>query len=423
MKLNGVEVKTIEEAFSLLPIEQQEHARRVAAYSEAAFARACVKDLYIGEMLGKTELVIENRSFAHEAGLYHDIGKLAEGQELPGNYIELLLEREEMGVHEMPSADHTLWGPYIIRELYPRFRSAKTYHQRMLLNGVGEHHERMDGTGAPWQKEGKAIGYMGRIVAIADELDHRAMKKRSEDPIGSVLKELKAEAAKGLYDENFVKCFSGSAASLRRTFDEYRSSAKAVPLAEAWIKRRPSRPMELRYQPCYDREKKSAAWLASMHFRSPREGYQPYSAVQKLIASRKIGPDIGDYFLYELCDSLRRFKSCGVAEDMAFIELPEGWYSRKKLAESIARVLADEELSAEHVTFLLPASLLEKPNKAFTENRAACESAGYRFLTPEEAAKAIKMSDKAPLLTEDDIALAAIDNAVEVTGPESGASE
>ena len=419
MKLKGMEVKTIEEAFSLLTLEQQEHAQRVAAYTEAAFSRACARDLYISEVLGKTELVAENRSFAREAGLYHDIGKIADGEELPAAYADVLLETE-MGVHELPPPDHSLWGAYLIRNLYPRFKQQKTYHQRMLLNGAGEHHERMNGTGQPWQKEGKAIGYLGRIVAIADELDHRAMKKRSEDPIGAVLRELKAEAARGLFDENFVKCFSASAASLRRTFDQYRTEAQAIPVAEPWIKRRDSRPMELRYELCRDRAENAPVWLAQIFVRDTKSAYIPYDAVRSLIASRKLGAQLGTYHLYELCDALRRFEVCGAEGTAAAIELPEGWYSQKKLAAQIAQVLADEEVAPERIRFLLPASLLEKPNKGFAENREACAAAGYRFLTPEEAAKALERSDKPSLLTEDAIAVAAISRSARASAQKGG---
>lgn len=426
MKLHDLEVKTIEEAFSLLPVEQQEHAQRVAAYTEIAFSRACAKELYIDTLYGKTEMVIENKSFAREAGLYHDIGKLCDGEkEYPPDFLELLLEhKEELGVSELPAPDHTLWGPYLIRKLYPRFRSSKTYHQRMLINGVGDHHERMDGTGTPWRAEGKTIGLMGRIVAIADELDHRVMTKRSEDPIGAVLKDLKAAAEKEGLDEQFVKCFSASAEALRKVFEPYREKTLALPRTEMWVKRREGRPMELRYKKCRDRGTDRAAWLAEMRFRDTKEGYIPYDAVRKLIASRKIGPELGTYFLYELCDAVSRFEQCGVDGTTIFIELPESWYSQKKLDECIARVLKDEKLTASYVTFLIPESLLQKPTKQFTENLTACAAAGYRLLKPEEAAKAIevKKKDQDLLRTDDEIIADTVAHKTQASGEESGAT-
>lgn len=409
MILKGTEVKTIEDAFSLLAPEEQAHALRVSAYTDAAFARAAARDLYISEVRGKTELVRENRSFAKEAGKYHDIGKLAEGMALPEDFAATLdLEAEDAepgaGTQDFGEADHTAWGAYLIRELYPKFRSQKTYHQRMLLDGARDHHERMNGTGTPLGKEGKQVGYLGRLVAIADELDHRAMVKRSEDPIGDVLKEMKAEAADGRFDMNFLKCFSGSAVSLRKTFDAYRGETQAVPQAEAWIRRRSSRPMELRYSECKSRPDGETVWLAEMRFRDAKDELRPYAEMKQLINSRKLGPKLGDYFLYELCDTLRRFEVCGVKGGKAAIELPESWYSRRSLAKAIAQILSDEGITAERIFLLLPASLSEKSSKTLDANRAECEAAGFPFHTAETLLE----PERGPMRSEDDIALGAI---------------
>ena len=409
IRINGAEVKTIEEAFALLPQELREHSLRVEAYTAAAFARATATDLYINEVKGKTELIRENREWAGRAGRYHDLGKLMDGvTEVPAELEEERREQaKEASREEAPAMDHTQWGAYLIRRLYPKFKQLKSYHQRMMTDGAADHHERMDGSGKPWGKADKAVGYLGRIVAIADELDHRAMVKRSEDPIGDVLKEMKEE---GGYDPNFLKCFSAGAASLRRTFDAYRSMTSAVKQEEAFIKRRPGRTMELWYRPIRERHTENRLWQGEMRFRGSKGEYTSYEETRKLINSRKLGEPIGNYFLYELCDAVRRFKTCGVECYGGVIELPEGWFSQKNPVAALDTIMADEGLGREELCLIIPEDLLVKPTKQFTKNREALVKKGYVLLTPNEVMKALAPEAEA-LRQEDDIVSAALGTA------------
>ena len=129
----------------------------------------------------------------------------------------------------------------------------------------------------------------------------------------------------------------------------------------------------------------------------------PYGEMKKLIASRKLGPQLGDYFLYELCDSLRRFEVCGAPTAAAAVELPETWYTRRGLAKLLQQILSDEEMSPERITLILPAGAAEKPTKILTENRTACEALGLRFVTAAEAAQTLSAIDPVPR-TEDEAA-------------------
>lgn len=396
MLLNGEKLDTIEEAFARLTPEQQAHSERVAAYAEIAFRRAAALNLYVSDNKGRFKLVAENREFARLSGLYHDIGKIADDALPPPELLQ----------PGTPEPEHTRWGEYLIAQLYPRFKSLKGFEARMLLDGARDHHERFDGSGRPFGKAGQRIGFMGRIVAMADELDHRAMMKKCEDPVGEVLKEFRAEVQEGKYDPDMLRAFSASAASLRKAFDKNRGDAAAIPATGTWIKRRSGRPMELRYR--LAREAGGApVWIAEMRFKGAKGTLTPYDDLKQLIAARKLGAKLGDYFLYELCDALRRFETCGAPGARAVVELPEGWYTRRGLAKAAARILADEGLAPERVCFLLPAELEKRESKQLAANRAECAEAGIVLLTQGELAERLA-PERGGELSEDEIAGKAI---------------
>ena len=308
---------------------------------------------------------------------------------------------------DAPAPEHTQWGAYLIETLYPKFKSLKGYQARVLLDGARDHHERWNGSGAPFGKAEAKIGFLGRMVALADELDHRAMVKKSEDPVGDVLKELKAEAEAGKFDPELFRAFRASAPSLRRVFNASRDTAAAVPVTATWIRRRSGRPMELQYREARERERGEAVWLAEMRLRGTKGGTEPYDELRQQIAARKFGAQLGEYFLYELCDALRRFATCGAESARAIVELPEAWYTQKNLAEIVRETMDDEAVSPEQVRFLIPDAVLKRPGKQFAANRAECAEAGIVLLTREEL-NALLTEERGALQREDEIAGAAI---------------
>ena len=398
MLIKGEEVTTIEDVLDLLSKEEMEHAQRVACYTEACFSRAATKALYYSELKGSYEIQPENKEYAYKAGLYHDIGKLVTD------------DRNEHGKK----------GAELIEALYPKFKQEKSYHQRMLTDGALDHHENYDGTGFPGGKKIRQIGYMGRIVAIADEIDRRAVQLRSEDPIGDVLKLMKNELQELYYDEeeedhirknvtprfdeNFFKCMSASAAQLRKAFDQYGGrDINAVPVSDTWIRRRGSRPMELRYQKMTEKRTKENMVLAVMRLRTTKGLYTDYDDMKKTINASKLGPKIGTYFLYELLDTLKRFSNCGVDIKKAAIMLPETWYSKPNLPEEIEQAFNDEELEYTAVKFIIPESLNKKPTKSFAASLEKCKKLGMTFITNEELEKKHTQPTE-ELFHEDDIA-------------------
>ena len=399
MLIDGKELNTIEEVMALMTEEQQAHSKRVALYMEAAFVRAANKGVYYEELKGSNEIVIENKEYAYLAGLYHDIGKVLSKEENSDGTQTVDPENR---------TDHGALGAKIVEELYPDYKKLKSYHQRMITEGALDHHEYYDGSGKPEGKSVRKIGYMGRMAAIADEIDHRAMNQKSEDPIGDTLKEIKKEADSGKFDPEFLKCFTLSATSIRKAFNNNNTSSKAIPVAETWIKRRESRPMELRYRHAVDRSTKERVFVAEMRFRATKGEFTDYDDMKKLIVAKKMGPSLGDYFLYELLDALKRFELCKVGVEKAIILLPEAWYTQPKLAGEIKQIFRDEDEKLERVRFQIPDSLMKKPSKTFTKNLEECKELGVQFITAETVSEIIDLISE-EMLHEDEIAQAAID--------------
>lgn len=123
----------------------------------------------------------ENARALRIAGALHDIGKIVVPDEIlkkPGALTNE--EREAMKRH--PTV-----GESLIRE---------TPFLEEVMQAVGCHHERYDGKGYPRGLEGRAIPYLGRIIAIADAysamgLDRPYRKALDHDEI---ITELKAGA-------------------------------------------------------------------------------------------------------------------------------------------------------------------------------------------------------------------------------------
>ena len=386
MMLLDKEVNTIDEAFSLLAPEEQEHARRVRAYAEAAFAKIATMDLYLGMPYTERELTRDNVKWVGLGGLYHDIGKL--------------IPDEDSRDGETPK-EHTQHGAEIVSELYPDFGKLKATERKLILDGICGHHERMDGSGGPFKKAQREIGYAGRVIAIADILDRRAMVKHSEDPIADVLDEMKKEAADGQLDPEFYRAFRACRAKLKKVFNEYRGDAAAVPVAEPWIRRKSSRPMELKYRRARMRDGGESLWLAQMYFRGSQKNDMTYEDVKPIITAKKLGVKMGGYFLYELCDALRRFDVCGAGAARAAVSFPDTWYTQKRLDKSISQILADEGVPAERIILVIPAGVTEKKTAALEENIEKCRRSGISLVTEAELSELIETETEEPVSEED----------------------
>lgn len=118
------------------------HMQRVTEYS-----------VMIGRRLGLTDnelLMLE------AAGLLHDFGKIAIGE-------NLLLKVGKLTAEERFEIQHHVIKGYHILSGFEAFGE--------ILIGIRHHHEYWDGTGYPEGLAGESISWIGRIIAIADSYD------------------------------------------------------------------------------------------------------------------------------------------------------------------------------------------------------------------------------------------------------------
>ena len=384
MQIANKEVNNIDEALSFLPEDQIAHSQRVARYCEIAFKGIVAKDTYVSVPRAQRELIAENSRLAYISGLYHDIGKV------------------------VPDGDHTANGINVIEALYPGWQELKAIERKLIADGIADHHERMNGLGGPVGKTDDSVSYMGRIVAIADLIDNRALSITSEDPISDALDSLKEEVKAGFLDDKFFKAFSANRAKLKKVFTESMGEDLPIPVTDQWIKRKASRPMELVYKTAckcgtLKTDPQNYIWFGEMRFRGTKENDLKYSDVKRIVSENKLGPKLGEYFIYELCDAYKRFKACGMDLGGAAMVLPAPYLSAKGIAGQIETILKDEGLTKEQLILVIPEEATKRPTKAFQKNAAECKERGINLMEEYEFLGFADLTEEVPFEKEEQI--------------------
>lgn len=351
--------RSLEEAFEGLEPQQQAHCRRVSRYAEIIFTYAETHDIYVNTPRGGKELVEENIPLMAAAGKYHNIAKAVNKDT---SFIQ----------HAHDSAS-------LFEELCAGDKSYKAAGRKLVAAAILEQDEHMDGSGHPGKKTGEEISCMARVLALANDLDELAMKLVSEHPIEDAMKLMKKKVP-SQYDPEFYRAMRSCKGKLVRVFAQDKEASQAVPVAEPIIKRRVTRPMELVYRPVCNPAGEIYAREASMRFRNVKDNTLTYEEVKHIITKQGIGIDICEYFLYELCDTIRRFAACRISDAWIGIELLPIFYNKKKLADQLRTILEAEGVDPAGFRLFVPADLLKNPTKALQENLAECSKAGILFV-------------------------------------------
>ncbi|MCL6590883.1 MAG: HD-GYP domain-containing protein [Firmicutes bacterium] len=110
--------------------------------------------MIIGRELRLDKAVLKNLGLA---ALLHDYGMIKINPQIYGQTRELT--PDEWGELKR----HPEYG-------YELLAASKDFSED-ILNGVRQHHERIDGSGYPWNLQGEQISLFGRIIAVADVYD------------------------------------------------------------------------------------------------------------------------------------------------------------------------------------------------------------------------------------------------------------
>lgn len=140
-------------------------------------------------------LVSENElEYLYFGGLVHDVGKIAFSTH-PKLYSgsNHLNEKEKTLIREHPQIGHDLVQSYT--------------SSKIILEMVLNHHENLDGSGYPNQKNDKELSIYSRIIRITDTLsaltNYRAYRKKKQYSLPEAINIL--EESKHCYDPLIVK--------------------------------------------------------------------------------------------------------------------------------------------------------------------------------------------------------------------------
>lgn len=187
-------IRIIQRVASIRDVETSQHILRVAAYSRL-----------IAQALVKKSVVTDE--FVHLVFLLaplHDIGKIA----IPDR---ILLKPGPLTDDEYNfMKTHVQRGVELVTDILTDAYTLPDQQRQMLINIVGHHHEKLDGTGYPLGLIGDEISVEGRILAIADIFDALTTRRPYKDSweVGDAFAELAHLADDGKLDPELVEIFT-----------------------------------------------------------------------------------------------------------------------------------------------------------------------------------------------------------------------
>lgn len=364
---------SLEEAFGALSQEMREHSLRVEAYTDLLFLEACAAELYGDNIKTKVRLKPELRELVRQAARCHDVGKVL----VPEFYqwSKPSFSPEELALYRKHCAD----GERLAEELIAAEEGATPTRIHVICEAIESHHERWDGQGYPGRTVSDETPIIGRIVAVANALDHLLMETRTETPVDCALSAL-MEGAGTEYDPAVVNLLMEAKQKLAKVFSLYANQSRAIPQTSRIIRRKATRPFHLKYRPivCV-KTRETVALEADMTFKRGKD-WVDYPGAAAMIGENRAEQELGMSFLLELCDMARRLDTCGIRADYIALNTTPGFLRKRGAAKAIAQLLADAETAPERICFILTAEDWGAPTKSLLENAAKLRELGCRIL-------------------------------------------
>ncbi|KAF2955047.1 HD domain-containing phosphohydrolase [Marinitoga sp. 38H-ov] len=119
----------------------------------------------IGEKMGFNDSLLEELEIS---ALLHDVGKIGIPDEILNKPSKLTEEEYKI------IQSHTIIGAELLAEI--------DFLSKNIPLGALEHHEKLDGSGYPYQKKGSEISEFGKILAAADIFDALTAKRVYKEP-------------------------------------------------------------------------------------------------------------------------------------------------------------------------------------------------------------------------------------------------
>ncbi len=361
--------RTAEEAFAALPEEIREHSYRVEKYADLIFMEVCASDEYIMNMNSRVRLRYENRSMIGLAARYHDIGKVLVPELYQQDDDDFSPEEHALYLR------HTQGGEKLVRDIMKEERGALPVLIDTVCEGIYAHHERWDGKGTPLGSCGEDIPIVGRIVAVANELDHLLMDTRTETPIATALNALMLQSGSA-FDPVILGLLCEIKHKVEKIFALYKGKSRAVPQAPRILRRKSGRPMWLKYRPILRlADKKMVAVRAEMVFRRGRNEVG-YDAVDAYLKSVKKDWDVQLCFITEACDMIQRMNTCQLPESSISLKCVNGFWKKRGSATKVIAFLKQIDANPALIGFILDADNAKEPTANVIENCHKLAGAG-----------------------------------------------
>ncbi len=370
--VRNINFASLGDAFDALPESMREHSLRVEKYADIIFLELCAAEEYTLNMNSRVRLRTENRSAVRLAARYHDLGKLLVPEIYQWNDPDF--NPEELALYRR----HCLAGSEFVHNTMGEQSKVDPMLMEMISECILYHHERWDGQGYPRGLAGENIPVLGRIVEVANELDHRLMNTRTETPVETALDTMLSHSATR-HDPVIMGLLYEARYKIDKIFALYRHQSQAVEEVTRIIKHKNKRPMWLRYRPIMDiRTNKVAAIEADMQFKRGR-AVLPLSEVEPLLRRTRMLWDAGFGFTVEACDMARRMTACRVGGDYVLLPTVPGFFRRRGAANAVVQMLTDTDSDPARLALILTGTDVLEPSAIVLENCQKLHDAGCRL--------------------------------------------